>query len=414
MEKEPEVEIWTFVPPDRRVLPATSVRRTLRTGLSGLLERLRPSYFLGEAEPFRPRDDLTPLSPHQLERISPSPDWQPAAALLGAKLDEWLETWGGVQSAALMVGPPFTGHGEILSELCRSRQWRLIEAPTPSQILTGDERWFHQFDGNTPWVLPELAHCYLRHVQGLGLARHFLSRVWSGDFGPGLIGCQSWAWQYWRHVMPNLWPSQLSPQALDHRRLGAWLRTLADSGAGRPIRFRQADTGDWVLSARTDSLPAPKGRKQSGFLKDLAAYSRGLPGVAWALWRLALRSEPETEVAVSDEAADPAEPSNEPRSEETLTVWVTAWDLVKPPSVPHEMPPDAGLILHALLLHAGLDADNLGRVTGLDQDSVMQVLHLLARAELIATGARGWEVTALGYPNIRRYLSGRGLPTDAF
>jgi len=408
-----EIELWSFVSPDKRVLPATSVRRTLRSGLSGLAERLRPTYILGEAEPFRPRDDLTPLSRRQLEGVVPPPDWQPACESLDRALEDWRGTWGEHQAAALLVAPPFSGHREMLSGLAQARGWQLIEPPSVPQILAGDHHWLSQFDGETPWVLPELSHCFLRHVHGLGLLRHFLSRVWSGEFGVGVIGCESWAWEYWRCVMPNLKPSQLTVQAMDHQRLGSWFQALADRSGRRPVRFRQADTGHWVLAERAENPLPPRGHKHSGFLKDLAAYSRGLPGVAWALWRLALRAEPETEVAASEES-ETAETAESGHQAAARSIWVTGWDMIKPPSVPQVMPPAAGLVLHALLLHGGLDAENLVRVTSLDADSVCQILHLLARAELIEDVPRGWSVTALGYPNVRRHLSGQGLPVDTF
>lgn len=408
---ETDSEIWSFVTPEQRVLPTTSVRRTLRTGFAGLVERLQPTYFLASAEPFRPRDDLAPLSRRQLERVAPQPEWQLAGEKLSGELTDWREQWGALQSAALVVAPPFSGLYETLTGLCQAQGWQLIEPPTHAQILAGDTHWLTQFDGQTPWVLPELAHCYLRHAHGLGLARHFLSRVLDGELGPGVIGCDSWAWEYWLHVVPSLRPSRLMPQALDYHRLGRWFQQLADPEDRRPVRFRQAETGDWVLGCRRDEGP-PKGRKRSGFLRDMAAYSRGLPGVAWALWRLALRAEPEVDVAASEESE--AEPENaNPAAVEARTIWVTDWDLVRPPSVPPMVSPQASLVLHALLLHAGLDAQMLGQVCNLEADGVAQALHLLRRAQLIEKVSRGWAVTALGYPNVRRHLGGQGLPVDS-
>lgn len=409
---ENDSDIWHFVIPERRVLPSTSVRRTLRSGFYGFVEKLRPTYYLPAAEPFRPRDDLAPLSRRQLERIVPQPEWQLAGDCLAAELSDWRDDWGNVQSAALVVAPPFSGLPETLAGIGQAQGWQLIEPPTPAQILVGDDRWLNQFDGETPWVLPELAHCYLRHAHGLRLARHFLSRVWDGEFGPGVIGCDSWAWEYWNHVMPNLLPSRLMPQALDHQHLGRWLQHLADPDDRHPVRFRQADSGDWVLTARQEG-DIPKGRKHSGFLRDLAAYSRGLPGVAWALWRLALRAEPENEVAATEEAEGASVASANPQGNDTRTIWVTAWDMVKPPSVPQLMSPQASLILHALLLHAGLDAEMLAKVCNMELDAVLQGLHLLRRAQLIEKGPRGWMLTAVGYPNVRRHLGGQGLPVDS-
>lgn len=406
--------IWSVVSPDKHVLPSASVQHTLRVGLAGFLERLKPVYDLEEA-PFRSKDDLAPLSRRQLERVAPAPTWDDARNVLLPALETWRSNWQTLQSAALVVAPPFSGIRVMLEGIAQSAGWRLISPPTAEQILAGQDRWLEQFEGDTPWLLPELSQVFLRHMHGLGLMRQFLARVWNGRLGQGIIGCDSWAWEFWRQVMPELSPSTLTLQSLNAAGLGHWLQTLADPNQQRPVQFRQADNGYWVLPARNEVSPLPKGARYSEFLRDLAAYSRGLPEVAWQIWRMALRAEPETEVAEAEaEEADKAEKNGSGQVAGLRTVWVAPWEQLKPPSVPAHAPRAIAFVLHALLLHAGLDEETLTLVSGLPEERVLQSLQVLRRAELVAAVPRGWYIAPAAYPAVRRYLQGAGFQVDSF
>ncbi|WP_097458588.1 hypothetical protein [Mangrovitalea sediminis] len=403
--------IWSVVSPDKHVLPSASVQHTLRVGLAGFLERLRPVYEPDDA-PFRSKDDLAPLSRRQLERVVPSPTWDEARSVLLPALETWRSNWQSLQAAALVVAPPFSGTRVMLEGIAQAAGWRLISPPTAEQILAGQDRWFEQFEGDIPWLLPELSHLFLRHVHGLGLMRRFLARVWSGQLGQGVIGCGSWAWEYWRQVMPELAPSALTLQSLNAARLGLWFQELADPHEQRPVQFRQADNGYWVLTARNEVAPLPKGARHSEFLRDLGAYSRGLPEVAWQLWRLALRAEPETEVA--EAAAEEADKNGNGQIAGLRTVWVAPWEQLKPPSVPAHAPKTVAFVLHALLLHAGLDEHALALVSGLSEERVLQSLQILRRAELVISVPRGWYIAPAAYPGVRRYLQGAGFQVDSY
>ncbi|MBN1921999.1 MAG: hypothetical protein JW892_12190 [Anaerolineae bacterium] len=54
------------------------------------------------------------LSERQLAHVAPAPTWDAAAAALQTALDEWLTQEEAVASVVLLVGPPHSGHTDIL------------------------------------------------------------------------------------------------------------------------------------------------------------------------------------------------------------------------------------------------------------------------------------------------------------
>jgi hypothetical protein len=102
-----------------------------------------------------------------------------------------------------VVGQPFCGLGETLGLWGSSHDAVSVAPPSFEDILAGGGRWFESLGGGDGlWVLPSLEHCYLRHAHGLELVRRFLDLAQSGRLGRGVIGCDSWAWAYLRHVWP--------------------------------------------------------------------------------------------------------------------------------------------------------------------------------------------------------------------
>lgn len=190
--------------------------------------------------------------------------------------------------------------------------------------------------------------------------------------------------------------------------LGTWFEILAGGGSNKLIIARMADDGLWVLPLADES--DGKKRKHSGFLRDLASVARGNPGVALTIWRRALRARPEEET----DTKEPGEVSG--NSGRASKVWVVPLDQLGLPTVPQSEGDNIGLLLHALLLHDGLDSSDLQLVTGVAEHEMGFVLARLARLELIEyeTADACWRVTAHGYPSIRRHLQSWGFPVDTF
>lgn len=192
---------------------------------------------------------------------------------------------------------------------------------------------------------------------------------------------------------------------------------------GKSIRARMADDGRRVLPSTGQSEAGSQ--KPSGFLRDLVAAARGNPGVALAIWRRALRARPEEPSAERELSADgkssaatPPVASNAPApgNDRSTQVWVVPFDKLGLPTVPQAGGDGLGLVLHALLLHNGLDVAALALVTGMPESEVSFAVARLARAELIYRQSPGapWTVTADGYPSIRRNLQSWGFPVDTF
>jgi hypothetical protein len=95
-----------------------------------------------------------------------------------------------------------------------------------------------------------------------------------------------------------------------------------------------ATDGLYVLpleSEESDGKPAKK-RKHSDFLRNLAADSRGIPGIALSIWRRALRERPEAE---SEGAADDSDEQFSARNRKERTYcWIVPLDQLSLPAMP--------------------------------------------------------------------------------
>ena len=162
-------------------------------------------------------------------------------------------------------------------------------------------------------ILPALEACYLRHHNGLDLIRRWLDWLW-GTSKPVVVVVDSWAWRYLQQIYHlqalNHRPLTLAPlQATD---LDRWFYLLAHQQARHAFTFRQEQRGTPVLRSSLDSDEKP-----SEFLRHLAARSRGIPGVAQAIWRHALQ------VAASEVKGKSAQ--QKAATDQGITLWVTAW-----------------------------------------------------------------------------------------
>lgn len=283
-----------------------------------------------------------------------------------------------------------------------------ITPPTPRQILAADEQWFEAFaeKNRLPWVLPALEQCYLRHVSGLSLMRRFFERLFSGGLNRGIIGCDSWAWAYLKHAMALSRTNALVAQSFDQQRLSFWFGELARRTNGIRPFFLQSDDGSKVLLPEGETEAANGGKEVGDFLKKLATYSRGIPGVAWTLWRQSLNTLPETDYENGKEAA--------PQGKGEKTLWVTPWDkmcLTTPPLPPEKI---QVLVMHALLLHNGLHQSILCHMLPFPAHELGQALILLGSLGILEQNEKKWRVSAAAYPAVRWVMADEGYLTDEF
>lgn len=404
-----------LIPADQWKLPEMSVQRTLKDAIRHLMAQLRAGIAPDE-EPFQSLDDLPPLTEKKLHHIAPHPDFTALAEAVLSSLDELRQRETLHRDVALVVAPPFSGMREALVRLPGSGvglegrttgSWQLI-AP-PDNLLMGQEearRWWGDQDLSGPWVIPELADFWLRHTSGLSLVRELLQRIAAGQVGPGLVGCSSWCWQFWESYLPDAHLGALTPAPLDAERLGKWLEYLSGARDHRPVIARMSDDGLYVLPV--EDSPDDGKHKHSGFLRDLATAARGISGVALAIWQRSLRARPEDEMEEEEGAQEQRHGGRQ--------CWVVPLDQLSLPAMPQSSDRAIGFILHALLLHDGLDEERIALVTGIGQPELQLALSRLSRSDVVSLGevSGRWHVTPLGYPTVRRHLQSWGYPVDAF
>jgi hypothetical protein len=357
-----------------------------------------------------------------LDQAVARPDWHVLAQAVREALKDWLAVDEPDCRMQVIVAAPHSGVQEALTLYGISEQWRVIEPPGPEHILEGGGDWLASLGEkkDTPVMISCLERCYLRHYNGLSLVNRILDLL-ATTRRRCLIGCNSWTWAFLckafqvDRALP--WPSTLEP--FDHNRLERWFSQLAGSGKGGFV-FRQADNGEPVLpwipshgeqagdheSEQWQSDSKSGSVQVSDFLKHLAAYSLGIPGVAWSIWRHSLRSSPMTGV---DDASQ-----EKLGCDQIATLWVKPWTQVDLPTAPGPRDTCPLFILHSLLLHSGLPANILVRLLPFSPAEVTRSLHSLRSSGLLEQAGELWRVTPLGYPTVRQALRSEGYLVDQF
>ncbi|MCG2770779.1 MAG: hypothetical protein L6277_01655 [Desulfobacterales bacterium] len=388
-------------------------------GISGLWLRLgwgskaKESVFAEKDE-----KELSQLPQELVDKAAPDPDWSAPLAAMTAVLDSWLDAKVPGSSNQIFVGPPYHGTSEILTAWAQARDWRLVSAPAPEMILTGGQEWLTQLEeDNEPLVLPHLEHCYLRHYDGLTLLRRLLDHIISQS-RRWLVGCDSWAWAYLSKALKvdTVFPTPFILEAFDQERLKIWFQQLAAASGEDTFVFRQLDSGKYVLPpAAGDEASCDQSQgaaaESSGFLKNVAAYSRGIPGIAREVWRRSfgfVNTTKEDGEEIDTEAPAAGDDNS------AYPIWVKPWSQLKLPGFPGQRA-SIGLlmVLHTLLIHGGLWSRILPELLPLSPMEILEYLYLLEASGLVESDQGFWRVTPAGYPVVRQMLQSEGYLTDA-
>ncbi len=400
-----KTSLWQYVPLSEYAVPQATVSHTIKGGIFGLWQKLFPPKH--ESVISLQKEEALQILPDEiLDCVAPLVDLRvPALSLETALLGE-NGSAAGNWPYVFVVGPPFSSNSEILNQLALATGSPVISTPSVDQILTKDTAWLEQFQGiKTPWILPCLEKCFLRNADGLVLVRRFLDHLRSNDLGRGIIGCDSWAFSYFHHIFKGAGEDVYIVQAFDHVRLAKLFSESAACSEDKPTVFRLSGDGAYVLPSTTVQDSDNKSPVlASDFLDALALHSRGIFGVAWAVWRAALRTIPENrELAENDE--------NPPFPLEDI-FWVLPWEKLKQPVIPDNISHTASRVLHNLLLHNGLSIDVLSRVSPCSGEETLQSLFELKQAGLVKPNDNVWRVSARGYPAVRRFLEEEGYLVD--
>ncbi|MFP3977709.1 hypothetical protein [Marinobacter sp. KMM 10035] len=413
-----------LIPAEQWAQPQTSVQRSLKDAVRHVLTQLQAGVSQAE-EPFESMDDLPELSAAQQSRLAPEPDYSRQAEAIACGLKQARSEGALSREVVCLVAPPFSGLQQALGRFPEigkpgvadsdGEGWSIIEPPHTLSFSDHDAgEWWDGRDLSRPWVIPELADFWLRSLSGLALVRELFRRIANGDTGPGIVGCSSWCWRYWGHYLENAQMSPWTPAAMDAERLGVWFSYLASGNGKSPVVARMTGDGLYVLppaeAAEVEKTKGNKKRKYSTFLRDLAATSRGNPGVALAIWQRSLRAQPDDDTKL-EEADDKSNTQNK-----AADCWIVPLGRLSLPSMPQSKESVTGFVLHGLLLHNGLDMDSLEAVTGVSAYELSLVLSRLKRAELVTCDQPEgrWQVTPIGYPTVRRHLQSWGFPLDQF
>jgi hypothetical protein len=396
---------WSFVYLNQYQVPPEPAGRAMRKGLLGIWDRLKRTPSTNRSPTVEM--DLEYMPGDLLAEAAPAPDWQDGVpALHEALQDWWQERSGRIQ---VLVGAPYSGTAEIAEQWALAFRCPVLPDPPLEEIKAGGHKWLEQLDQSPDrvWVIPRLERFYLRHSQGLALLRVLLDKI-SSFPTRFLLACDSWAWAYLSKALhiEALFPTPLVLGAFTQDRLDRWFRVLATRTTAKEFVFRQADNGNLVV--RPAEMVQEEGRKEkiTDFLQRLAAFSRGNPGVAYAIWRYGLR------LARHEETQEKAE-ETESEDDFQRTIWVEPWYRLNLPSVPTLDRRDRALfVLHTLLLHDGLPSQVLAQILPFPGSQTQGSLQFLRVAGVVACDQDRWRVAAAAYPGVREFLRYEGYLVD--
>lgn len=385
--------IWTYVSPSEAHVPEPPVEEQFYLGLSVVRKGLARLRALVSGEDVLERAETSdedrstegdgPLPDALRDRVAPPPDWTKAVAALDEVLGPEPEA---METPILVHEPAYHDAPSIVEAWGESQAMTVLEAPARDCLMEEEgAAWVDaQREEGKPWVLPGLERWWLRTPDGLAFVRSLLDAWAEGTLGRGVIGVDRDTWRYLRRAWPGQASRRIVLRPLSGKVLARWFWRLArqggapegtveeQRGGGRVLSAPGQESGHAAASLTTNESP-------STFLRSLAAFSDGDPGVAWALWRRNLRA-----------------PS--PATTASAVAEVPPWPDVDRPERPNDLERSDLLLLHALVLHGGLTDAALARVTPVDRYERRERLRMLRRTGLLTKADEAWRVTPFGHP----------------
>lgn len=406
--------LWQFISADDYKAPQQPASKAVRSNLEDFWERLvrraqqKPSQEAAEADL-----DLRSAPGRLLRWIAPEPAW---GELAKAALTEALSDWQEQEPQEAGVRAFISFHPDhlpvALARWAEENGLCHIQPPSIQEILSGDLAWLEQWKEDSQcFVFPYLEKSFLRHENGLSLVRHLLDLLWERQSAV-VLACDTWAWSYLSHIFAIdaqfASPSVLKPLQGDG--LKRWFRELATQSQPVPVQIRASDSGAIILSMKEDEESDEKeesSRQDSSFFAALAARSRGIPPIAWSIWRYSLRIGADAEI--EDSAKESA---LEDALEDKETIWVQGWDQLNLPDVPFQAGSEEAFVLHALLLHNGLSPQILSQILPLSGTGTLATVRRLEDHKLIFRAGDELRIPSLAYPEVRRFLNEEGFAPD--
>ena len=374
-------------------VPSMAAPDTLRLKFARLLAVVsssRDGAFIGD-------DQLRQATLDTLNAVVAPPACEPVIADLDADIASWLEN-PDAPNIRVIVMPPCEQNG-IIDIWSRDKACERLTAPVPSVLVSPVDTPLPDLLGNDLLVIPRLEDWFLRNRSGLVILRRLLAALHESD-RRCIIGCNSWAWSFLVKAVEidMVLPDPVTFQPFDAARLKHWFADLAIADGTSELQFKYTATGRDVFAGDAEQV----GEEDHGgkdYFRQLAAHSFGIPWVAWHLWRRSLYTERDV-MAGETPGVDIKEPAVE-------TLWVGALDELV---LTGTHPQDALLIMHSLLIHGGLTADDISATVPLVGESNL-VPSLLAAGFLTRDGEK-MRIRPAAYPAIRNSLANAGFPLD--
>lgn len=390
--------LWRFVALSEYERPPEPAGEKVRRGVRGFWDRL----FGKDGRKGRGESSLEGGAGGLSGSAVAVPNWGEGVPALHDVLKEWCESGDGSDPLRVVLNAPHGGTRRVVSLWAGQGSWRVIEPPGARQLLAGGRELLRGLDfrDETPWLIPGLEEWYLRHHDALDPVRELLD-ILASRRRLTLVCCDSWAWAFLCGTVQAdlVLPPPLILAAFDRERLGMWLRSLSRFEGGRPVDFRQAGSEKFILPPLEPPGQGGEKPEVSDFVGRLAAFSRGNPGVAWALWHHSLRT-----AGVEDREAAGAE--------RVPTIWMRPWRELEMPAIPQRNRSRLVMVLHALLLHNGVATGILHELLPGLGHVIRRDLHDLRVAGLVDREQDVWRVTASGYPVVRSILEGEDFLVD--
>lgn len=368
--------LWQVVELDQFSTPeqtqASQWRRSWRSAATRLVGKNAAERQLKKEQ------ELRALPEVRLAHLVPPVNWAHAAEALAKKL--------GNQDAPVtfFITPPHGGHDAVVSHWAEQSHTTCVLPPALSEVMDGDTQWVERCGNLRSWAVPALERHFLRHSNGIQGIREFLERALSGRLGLGVIGCDSWTYAYLQQVIGIDGAPVFTLQSMEGEQLSLYFTSIASTD-GLELPIYSTRTGKQILPSEEQQ----RSKKPHKELQRLAAHCRGHVGIAWHYWRERLR---------------------EPSSGDDEVLWLI--DALAEAELPADTGDIATLVLHALLIHGGLDDQSLGQVLPFSHHEALNARLALQRKGIVKSVNGRWQVAPLSYASVRQLLESRHYLVD--
>lgn len=392
--------IWRYAPLSEHSVPSVPVTRAIRR--AGRLWRATRSAVGLDDDLSAEREELSRPDDRVLEKLVPRFEVEKAVEALASALGDWPTGRTGADRVRVVVGPPGSGVGSVVAGLAARRGWRSLEPPPRPELLQRPSVAREVVSGlgggdDTPAVIDRLERWVLRDARMLPTVRWMLDAL-PGLPSPVLVGCDSWAWSFLDRALGagDYLGAPWALAAFDGRALDCWLGApmRAAGVICRPTDERKDPVFGSVEEEGT--AECTQERPVSRALSRLASAARGNPGIALELWRRGLQLEGGGEEVGGER-----------------TVWTSPLRDVEE-VVPARLERIRTFILHAILLHGGLDRGTLLEVLPFPAHDLLGRVRELAQRRLVEETEGELSISATAYGAVRDHLASGGFLIDGF